>query len=184
MPLQTGGAFHSAGRIRSDPVAELARLEWLTALLVLGGAASASSTDVVLLESPAASIILREMLASCQYTCGRGLRGRESTKNTPLLSPLGKCENNGDEYLPMWLGRPSDEASAGTAQNDAGLAQNAAPRPAKRRNIGQKLQAHHARFKYSSRDIIREKRADMDKKRENTYEITYNRSVTRTIDVI
>ena len=97
----------------------------------------------------------------------------------------------------MLLGLSSGEVSAVIAQNGAGIAQDAGnPRPAKLRNIGQKLQAEQAeRYKYSfrisserrehicmieeGRDNIQERSDKREGRREKRAEIISNREETR-----
>ena len=71
------------------------------------------------------------------------LRESESTKSNPLLSLLGKCEKNGEEVLPLWLGLST--GCAGSAHDEQ------SPRPPKRRNIQAEQTERH---KYSSRDMF------------------------------
>ena len=70
------------------------------------------------------------------------LREGGRTKSNPLLSLLGKCENKGESFLPMWIALPAQSARSA---HDAGAS------PAwGRRNI----QVNPTeREKYSFRDI-------------------------------
>ena len=57
------------------------------------------------------------------------LRESESTRHNPLLSLLGKCEQTGEDVLPIFLSLPAE--LAGSAHDEEG------PRPPKRQRGGE-----------------------------------------------